>query len=171
MTLRKKKKGAVVSRREARRRGIIRVHDPGTLAPPTGLFRTYEGGSGGHSDLTLQVSDLAEGELRVFSYLIGPGRDAQFFVRRQSGNSIQVAFAVCRRCYESGASFHGDQLYCRRCRTPMRIINPSEAPEPEADCTMMIPLRYDLSEDRVVVRGETIKGEFQRWFQPILDQE
>ena len=124
----------------------------------------------GHSDLTLQVSDLAEGELRVFSYLIGPGRDAQFFVRRQSGNSIQVAFAVCRRCYESGASFHGDQLYCRRCRTPMRIINPSEAPEPEADCTM-IPLPYDLSGDRVVVRGEIIKGEFQRWFQPILDQE
>jgi uncharacterized membrane protein len=171
----RKKKRAVVSRREAASVWLVVVGLFVSLTAALWLLqRDYSGPVEGqpvdNANLTLQISDLAEGELRVFSYPVGRGRHTQFFVRRRTGNSVLVAFATCRRCYKSGASLHGNQLYCRHCRRPMRIINPSEEPETEADCST-IPPPYELSEGRLVVQGSTIKSEFRRWFQPVLDDD
>ena len=118
------------------------------------------------ADFTLRISDLAEGELQVFAFPIDEDTTAPFFIQRGAGDSVRVAFAACRRCFDEGITQRGNQLLCRHCRRPMRRLGPSEDPSSEPDCTE-IPLPHDVEDGNVIVAQAVIRQEFRRWFEHV----
>ena len=117
-------------------------------------------------DFTFRIAHLAEGELRVFALPIDKDIAAPFFVRRGTGNSVRVAFAACRRCFNEGMIRRGNQLLCRHCRRPMRKLSSTESPSSEPDCTE-IPLPYEVEDGNVTVATAVVEKEFRRWFEPV----
>ena len=120
------------------------------------------------ADLTFRIADLAEGRFRVFAFMLDDDTTIPFFIRRGSGNTVKVAFAACRRCFNQGIVQSGNQLLCRHCRRPMRKLGVAESPVSEPDCTE-IPLPYRIVGENVIVARAVAKKEFRRWFKSTGD--
>lgn len=123
----------------------------------------------GADGLKLPTADLRRGDLQIFSYPIDSARLVQFFVRKQREDDVQVALAGCRRCYKSGIGLRNGDISCGLCRERMQVMKPGEVPSSDADCTEIL-LPYEKESGQLIVRGQAIKNEFQKWIQPVLDR-
>jgi uncharacterized membrane protein len=138
----------------------LRIMFP-TPTPPTSLK--------GGEDLTVNLSDLDPGKVRLFTYPVRPQTQVDFFVERGSSSDITVAFASCRRCYRSSHYERDGQILCGHCNEPMERLGAGQTPATEKDCKP-IPIAFEKSGNQLVVRGDALRGAFARWYAPVLAQ-
>ncbi len=127
----------------------------GQIAPSKALLRG--------EDVTVTFGELQPTLPRLYAYPVESGQTAEFFVERDSDDKIVVAFAACRRCYQSGHYLQGSQILCKRCKEPMERLAPGQTPGPEKDC-VQIPIPFERSGDRLVVRANTVRDTFTHWY-------
>lgn len=123
-----------------------------------------------HQDLRVSLASIEKGKLYVFSSVLDGPEPVKFTVQRQSAESIQVAFASCRRCYKKGSSVRGDEVICGHCRDSMRVAGIGEMVNAEKDCTR-IRLPYSTERSELVVNKQAIREQFARWFLPVLEEK
>jgi uncharacterized membrane protein len=128
----------------------LRIMFP-TPTPPTALKAG--------EDLTLNLSDLEPGKVRLFTYPATPQTQVDFFVERGTSSDITVAFASCRRCYRSGHYERDGQILCGHCNEPMERLGPGQTPLAEIDCKP-IPIAFEKSGNQLVVRGDAARATF-----------
>jgi uncharacterized membrane protein len=116
-------------------------------------------------DLYLNIAELPSNLPRLFAYLLESGQQTEFFIERDAGYYILVAFASCRRCYREGHYRQGSQIFCGRCKEPMERATPGQIPAPEKDCTQ-IPIPFEKSGDRLRNRASTVLDTFTCWYAP-----
>lgn len=114
-------------------------------------------------DLRVNLSDLNPAEVHLFAYPLTPRNRVEFFVERSSASGITVAFASCRRCYRSGHYQQAGQILCGHCNEPMERLSAGQSPGTEKDCKQ-IPIPFEQSGDRVIVRANTVRDTFARWY-------
>lgn len=121
-------------------------------------------------DVSLSVQELRPNLPRLFSYRIESGRTTEFFIQREADNSIIVAFASCRKCYRFGHYRQGDQILCGRCNGPMTRVLTGQTISAESDCEQ-IPIPFERSGDRLIVRADLLRDTVVRWYSPVLAQQ
>ena len=114
-------------------------------------------------DVTVTVGELQPNLPMLFAYPAESNQTAEFFVERDSDGKITVAFASCRRCYQSGHYLRGSQILCKRCNEPMERLTRGQTPGPEKDC-VQIPISFERSGDRLIVRANTVRDTFTHWY-------
>jgi uncharacterized membrane protein len=95
------------------------------------------------------------------------GQSIDFFVEREAGDYVTVAFASCRSCYSAGHYIRGKQILCRRCNQPMERVAHGHLPRPEPDCTH-VPIPFERSAGNIIVRAQAVADAFARWYGPVL---
>ncbi len=121
-------------------------------------------------DLTLNLSDFEPGKVKLFTYPVAPQTQVDFFVERGTSSDITVAFASCRRCYRSGHYERDGQILCGHCNEPMVRLSAGQTPATEKDCKP-IPIAFEKSGNQLVVRGDTARATFARWYAPGLAED
>lgn len=118
-------------------------------------------------DAVLPVTSL---ELSIPVQFAAPspsGQSVEFFIERESGDRVTVAFASCRRCYRAGHHAQGGQILCRRCNEPMERVAQGQLPGPEPDCKH-VPIPFERSAGNIVVRAPAVADAFARWYAPVI---
>ncbi|MEZ5398818.1 MAG: Fe-S-containing protein [Bryobacteraceae bacterium] len=136
-------------------------HEKQHEGPPTVAVR---------EDLRVPLASLEKGKLYVFSSVLNSPEAVKFTVQRQSAESIQVAFASCRRCYRKGSSARGNEVICGHCNDSMRVTGIDEKLSTAKDCTR-IRLPYSMEQGDLVVYKRTIREQFERWFLRVLEEK
>ncbi len=132
---------------------------PAAEAPAQALAR--------HEDVTVTVGELKPGVLRLFVYPLESGQPVEYFVERDGGKHITVAFASCRRCYREGHFRQGGQILCRHCNEPMMCATTGQTIPAEKDCSQ-IPIQFEQSGDRLTIRANSVDATFARWYGPAI---
>jgi uncharacterized membrane protein len=120
-------------------------------------------------DLNLDLSSLDSTKPTLFSFPMDAGNRVEFFVERGPDTNITVAFASCRRCYRSGHYIRAGQIFCGHCNQTMERVRPGEAPGTDKDCKQ-IPIPFDQSGDRVVVRADAVRAAFAQSYAPMISE-
>ncbi len=120
-------------------------------------------------DVKVAVGDLQKGEPRLFAIPLASGNETEFFIERGADNNIIVAFASCRKCYRSGHYRQGNDIYCGRCKQPMRRLAGPQTPGSEIDCTH-IPIPFERIGENLVVRASSVRDAFAQWYMPIVSK-
>jgi Membrane iron-sulfur containing protein FtrD-like len=103
----------------------------------------------------------------MFAALLPSGQSVEFFIERESGDSVTVAFASCRRCYGAGHYSQAGQVICKRCNQPMPRFARGEVPGAEKDCKH-VPIPFERSGGNVIVRAQAIADVFARWYASVI---
>jgi uncharacterized membrane protein len=74
--------------------------------------------AGAGTDVSLPVSDFADGAARFYRYTTVAGRQLRFFVMRSADGVIRSAFDACDICWTKRKGYHqeGDDMVCNNCR-------------------------------------------------------
>ena len=129
---------------------------------PTKVLRQGE-------DTLIKVGELQPNLPLLFAYPLEPGRATEFFVERDAGDKITVAFASCRRCYRSGHYRQSGHIFCGRCNEPMERATAGQTLSPEKDCTQ-IPIPFERSGDQLKIRAQSVSDTFAQWYTPVIGQ-
>lgn len=120
-------------------------------------------------DASVPVASLPLNTPVLFAATLPSGDTVEFFIERDSADSIIVAFSSCRRCYRAGHYSQAGQIFCRRCNQQMPKVAPAESPGLEKDCTH-IPIPFERSGGNVLVHAQAIAETFAHWYAPVLAQ-
>lgn len=73
--------------------------------------------------VTIDVAKLAPLEVRYFRYLNPANQEVKFFVGRDGGGTIQVAFDASEVCFKTKRGFkaHGEWVVCKKCDKAFRL--------------------------------------------------
>ncbi len=73
--------------------------------------------------VSIDVAKLAPLEVRFFRFLNSANQEAKFFVGRDGGGTIQVAFDANEICFKTkrGYKAHGEWVVCRKCDKAFRL--------------------------------------------------
>lgn len=123
-----------------------------------------------HEDVTVDVGELKPGVPRLFAHPLESGQPVEFFLERDAGNRITVAFASCRRCYREGHFRQGDRILCGHCNEPMMQAPRGQTIAPEKDCTQ-IPIPFEMAGDHLTIRANSVDATFARWYEPVVAQK
>ncbi len=117
------------------------------------------------SDVRVRLADLKAGKLRLFAYAVDPATTTQVAVQRGEDGIIRVAFGSCRSCQKFDHHEWFGKLVCRHCNHTIKLPDPGERPPQKTGCTS-VSLPYEVESGVLVVHGQVISEEFQRWFRP-----
>lgn len=122
---------------------------------------------GNDSDLRLPLADLDEGDREYFTYPVDPTTTVRFLVQRDSDGTLHAAFANCRSCYGYRRPSYemGGRVICGHCNHQMPIPNLGEEPAKKSNCTL-VAIPFTVESGQLVVRGQAIVEQFQRWYRP-----
>ena len=120
-------------------------------------------------DLYLNLSSLDPVQPAIFSFPMDSRHRVDFFVQPGPGKGITVAFASCRRCYRSGHYMRGSKLLCGHCNETMELVRPGQTPGTDKDCKH-IPIPFEQSSDRVIVRADAVRAVFAQWYEPVISE-
>ena len=120
-------------------------------------------------DVALNVGEIQPNLPRLFNYPLESGQNTEYFVERNAGNKITVAFASCRRCYRGGHYRHSGQIFCGRCNEPMMRAVAGQTPASEKDCTQIL-IPFERSGDRLIIRANSVRDTFTRWYGPVISE-
>ena len=121
-------------------------------------------------DLKINAGDIRLDQPRLFAFPLESGHTAEFFITRDAGKKITVAFASCRRCYRAGHYQQNGQILCARCNAPMMQATPGQTLSAEKDCTQ-IQIPFESASGRLTIRASTVRDVFTRWYGPVISQE
>lgn len=121
-------------------------------------------------DLAIELAELSVDVPKFFAYGSEPNDKIEFFVEREAGDKITVVFSSCRKCFRSGYYRQDSQIFCGRCRQPMERLANGQTPTLAKDCTQ-IPIPFERSGNRAVVRARAVADAFDRWYRPAIAEE
>ncbi len=120
-------------------------------------------------DVAIPLATLQLKTPILFSAPLPSGSTAEFFVERDSAESVTVAFSSCRRCYGAGHYGRPRQIFCRRCNQPMPRLAAGEPPSTEKDC-VHIPIPFEVTEGAVRVQARVITDSHAQWYAGAVSQ-
>ncbi len=135
---------------------------PATQIPSTELLQG--------EDVALNIGELQPNLPRLFAYPLQPGQTTEYFVERDAGERITIAFASCRKCYRDGHYRQGGQILCGRCNEPMMRAVAGQTPASEKDCTQ-IPIPFERSGERLTIRASSVRDTSMRWYEPVVSEK
>lgn len=102
----------------------------------------------------LETADLPAGEVRYYRFLNAGNQEVKFFVGRDAGGEIQVAFDANEICYKLKRGYRaGDGwMTCNKCDKAFRL----EAVNEGGGGCKPVPLAHTLEGDRLVLRESDI---------------
>lgn len=123
------------------------------------------------SDLRLSLADLDKDDREYFTYPIDSTTMVRFLVQRDSDGTLHAAFATCRSCYGyHRPSYEREgRVMCGHCNHQMAIPDAGEEPAEKSNCAL-VAIPFTVENNQVVVRGQEIMGQFQRWYRPSRGQ-
>jgi uncharacterized membrane protein len=120
-----------------------------------------------NSDLRLPLADLDSGDREYFTYPVDSTTTVRFLAQRDSDKTLHVSFAMCRTCY----GYHRNtyemwgRVMCGHCNREMAIPNAGEEPAEKSNCAL-VGIPFTVENDQLIVRGQAIVDQFQRWYRP-----
>lgn len=102
----------------------------------------------------IDVADLGAGEVHFYQYLNPANQEVRFFVGRDKGGTVQVAFDANELCYKLGRGYQYQDgwLVCRKCEKAFRL---AEVNAGGGGC-QPIPLEHRLEGDTLVLQEDQI---------------
>ena len=121
-------------------------------------------------DVKVATGDLLKNEARLFAVPLVSNDKTEFFIERATDDNITVAFASCRKCYQSGHYRQGGQIFCGRCNAPMERLAQGKVPASGSDCTQ-VPIPFEMSGGTVLIRASAVQEAFAQWYVPMLSKD
>ncbi len=115
------------------------------------------------TDLRIPLEELEEGELHLFTYALDSSTGIEFVAQRDPDGIIRVAFASCRRCAQYRHLQRGEQIICGHCGHAMAPPDSGQEPTGDDGC-IPVALRYVTERGTLLVKGETIRQQYARWY-------
>ncbi len=106
-------------------------------------------------DVSVALSDLADGQARFYRYVSTSGREVRFFVMKSSDGVARAAFDTCDVCFRERRGYRqaGDNMICNNCGRafPSRDINVLQG-----GCNPA-PIERTVEGDRLVLRASALE--------------
>ncbi len=110
--------------------------------------------AGPDQSVSIDVSKLAPLEVRFFRYLNPANQEVKFFVGRDGGGTIQVAFDASEVCFKSKRGFHpqGEWVVCNKCDKAFRLAGVNNG---HGGCEP-VQLAHRVVGDRVLIAEQDV---------------
>ena len=104
--------------------------------------------------VSIDVGGLAPLEVKFFRFLNSGNQEAKFFVGRDGGGTIQVAFDANEVCFKTkrGYKVQGEWLVCRKCDKAFRLSGVNQG---KGGCEP-VQLAHRLEGDRLLIAEQDI---------------
>ncbi len=104
--------------------------------------------------VVLDLSDLANGDLRYYRFLNTGSQEVKFFVGRDRGGELQVAFDANQICAKQkrGFRYEDDWVVCNKCDKAFRL---TEINAGGGGCKP-VPLEHRVADQNLVLRETDI---------------
>jgi uncharacterized membrane protein len=144
------------------------IHGVLAIALLMGAFLALEVAFGGGSryqrvspdpagNVTIDVGDLQPLEVRFFRFLNAGSQEVKFFVAKDEGGALQVAFDASENDFKRKRGFRaeGSWIVNNKCDTAIRLAEVNRQP---SGCAP-VPLRFRQDGSRVVLaEGDVLEG-------------
>ncbi|HXU29227.1 MAG TPA: Fe-S-containing protein [Thermoanaerobaculia bacterium] len=111
---------------------------------------------GADHQVSIDVAKLAPLEVRFFRFLNSANQEVKFFVGRDAGGTIQVAFDASEVCFKTKRGFkaQGEWVVCRKCDKSFRLAGVNHG---HGGCEP-VQLAHRVEGDKVLIAEQDVLG-------------
>ena len=106
--------------------------------------------------VSINVAKLAPLEVRFYRFLNSANQEVKFFVGRDGGGTIQVAFDASEVCFKTKRGFHpqGEWVVCNKCDKAFRLAGVNNG---HGGCEP-VQLAHRVEGDKVLISEQDVLG-------------
>ena len=108
------------------------------------------------SQVSINVAKLAPQEVRFYRFLNSANQEVKFFVGRDGGGTIQVAFDASEVCFKTKRGFkaQGEWVVCNKCDKAFRLAGVNNG---HGGCEP-VQLAHRVEGDKVLISEQDVLG-------------